>query len=483
MNPTDRVGFYAPMALHAGFTQSPGNVIYWGTQRLYRSTDTGQTWTGLGPSTDGFGQDLAPTTGRLSAIAAHPKLNNNISPPGEIVWVGTSNGLVQVTSNAGALESAVFTNVVKAPLPNRFVTDIALDPNNPQRAYVTYSGFNLSTPTAPGHVFRTDDLGGNWRDISGNLPDAPVTSIALDPFRADTVYIGSDLGVFQTTDGGATWTRLGNGMPRVATFMVRYQAATRSLIAATHGRGMFRLPLASAAATVSAASFNRSALAVEGIVSAFGAGLSTATAVAASLPLPRTLAGTTVTIRDAAGNEQQAPLFFVSPSQVNFQIPPGTAPGPIAVTITSGDGTVSTGSERAFAVAPSLFTANANGKGVPAAFVVRVRNNVQTQIPVAQFDSATNQFVPAEIDLGPEGDQVVLVLHGTGIRRRSALSAVRVAIGGTDSQTIYAGEAPGFVGLDQINAIIPRSLIGRDTVDVVLSVDGGTANTVTIKIK
>jgi uncharacterized protein (TIGR03437 family) len=410
-------------------------------------------------------------------------LDNTTSPPGEIVWVGTSNGLVQVTTNAGALSSAVFTNVVKAPLPNRFVTDIALDEGSPKRAYVTYSGFNISTPTAPGHVFVTDDLGGNWRDISGNLPDAPVTSIALDPFRAGTIYIGSDLGVFQTTDGGARWMRLSNGMPRVATFMVRYHAATRSLIAATHGRGMFRLPLASPTTTVSAASFNRSALAVEGIVSAFGTELSTATAVAASLPLPKTLAGTTVTIRDVAGNEQQAPLFFVSPSQVNFQIPPGTATGPIAATITNGVGAVSTGSERVFAVAPSVFTANSNGRGVPAAFAVRVRNNVQTQLPVARFDNATNQFEPAEIDLGPEGDQVVLVLHGTGIRRRTTLSAVRVAIGGTESQTIYAAEAPGFVGLDQVNAIIPRSLIGRDGVDVVLSVDGGTANTVRIKIK
>jgi uncharacterized protein (TIGR03437 family) len=483
MNPTDRVGFYAPMALHTGFTRSPGNVIYWGTHRLYRSTDTGQTWTGLGPSADAFGQDLAPNTGRLSAIAAHSRLDNTTSPPGEIVWVGTSNGLLQVTTNAGALESAVFTNVVKAPLPNRFVTDIALDEGSPKRAYVTYSGFNISTPTAPGHVFVTDDLGGNWRDISGNLPDAPVTSIALDPFRAGTIYIGSDLGVFQTTDGGARWMRLSNGMPRVATFMVRYHAATRSLIAATHGRGMFRLPLASPTTTVSAASFNRSALAVEGIVSAFGTELSTATAVAASLPLPKTLAGTTVTIRDVAGNEQQAPLFFVSPSQVNFQIPPGTATGPIAATITNGVGAVSTGSERVFAVAPSVFTANSNGRGVPAAFAVRVRNNVQTQLPVARFDNATNQFEPAEIDLGPEGDQVVLVLHGTGIRRRTTLSAVRVAIGGTESQTIYAAEAPGFVGLDQVNAIIPRSLIGRDNVDVVLSVDGVMANTVRIRIK
>jgi uncharacterized protein (TIGR03437 family) len=483
MNPTDRVGFYAPMALHTGFTEPPGNVIYWGTHRLYRSTDTGQTWIGLGPSADGFGQDLTNGTGRLSTIAAHPRLDNNASPPGEIVWVGTSNGLVQVTTNAGALASAVFTNVVKAPLPNRFVTDIAPDPDNPQRAYVVYSGFNVSTPNAPGHVFVTENLGGSWRDISGNLPDMPVTSIALDPYRANTIYIGADLGVFQTTDGGATWTRLGNGMPRVATFMLRYHAATRSLIAATHGRGMFRLPLAAAVTTVSAASFNAAALAVEGIVSAFGSGLAVTTASAASLPLPTTLAGTTVVIRDVAGREHRSPLFFVSPQQVNFQIPSETAPGPIAVTVSSGDGTISTGSERALAVAPSLFTANANGRGAPAAFAVRVRNGVQTQFAVTRFDSATNQFVPVEIDLGPEGDQVVLALYGSGIRRRASLSAVRVVIGGAEAQTLYAGEAPGFVGLDQVNAIIPRSLIGRGDAEVVLSIGAATANSVTIRIK
>ena len=87
----------------------------------------------------------------------------------------------------------------------------------------------------------------------GSVPDRAVdkgvevevaAQLAIDPFKANTFYIGTDIGVFQTTDGGTTWTRLGNGMPKVATFMVRYHEATRSLIAATHGRGIFRLPAA-----------------------------------------------------------------------------------------------------------------------------------------------------------------------------------------------------------------------------------------------
>src|SRR5262249_10271476 len=252
-----------------------------------------------GTSGDGFGTDLTKGNGKLSAITAHLKLDDSTNPPGEIVWIGTNDGNVQVTVNAGALAGATFTNVTKAPLPNRFVTDIALDPTDTKRAYVAYSGFNVSTQATPGHVFVTTDMGQTWSNISGDLPDVPVTSIAIDPLQAGTLYIGTDIGVFQTTDGGGTWIRLGNGMPRVASFMVRYQAATRSLVVATHGRGMFRLKLLQPAVTVSAASFERSALAVEGIASVFAADLADRTEVAGTIPLPTQLAGISVRISDS----------------------------------------------------------------------------------------------------------------------------------------------------------------------------------------
>lgn len=482
MNPNDRIRFYSAMNLHTGFPE-PNNVIYWGTQRVYRSADLGLNWTGLGPSSDGFGQDLSKGSGTVSAITAHPKLDTSTTPPGEIIWVGTSDGNVQVTTNAGRLGEASFANVTKAPLPNRFVTDIAVHPTNTNRAYVVYSGFNVGTPTMPGHVFVTDNQGSTWRDISGDLPDVPVTSIAVDPMIEGTLFIGTDIGVFQTTDGGATWVRLGNGMPRVASFMVRYHAASRSIVVATHGRGMFRLKLPAAATTVSAASFNRSALAVEGIVAAFGNNLATRTEVARSVPLPTELAGTSVRLTDSTGVERLAPLFFVSSGQVNYLMPAGLAPGGVSVTITNGSGEAAFGIETVRAVAPSLFTANSSGRGVPAGQAVRVRNGVQTFLPIAQFDNGSNQFVPAEIDLGPAGDQMVLVLYGCGLRRRSNLSNVRVTVGGIAVPADYAGEAPGFVGLDQLNTLLSRNLIGRGEVDVVVTVDGLVANTVRIRIK
>ncbi|MBI1763925.1 MAG: hypothetical protein HYR56_21075 [Acidobacteria bacterium] len=484
MHPDDRVGFYGPLAQHTGFT-TPGNVVYWGTHRLYRTADLGVTWTGLGPSADGFGQDLTnSTTGRLAAIAAQPKLDTSTTPPGEIVWTGSSNGIVMVTTDAGKLADATFTNVTKAPLPNRFVTAIGVDPNEPKRAYVAYSGFNVSTPTTLGHLFVTDDLGQSWRDISGDLPDVPVTAVEPDPTQAGTLYIGTDLGVFQTTDGGATWVRLGNGMPRVATFMVRYQKATRSLVVATHGRGIYRLKLAAPVVTVSSASFSREALAVEGIASAFGTGLATRSEAAQSIPLPTELAGTTVRLTDANGVEQLAPLFFVSPQQVNYQIPPNVAAGAVTVTITSGDNAVSFGIERVRNLAPALFTANANGRGVPAGYGVRLSGGVQSPVVISRLDPlALPPAQPEAIDLGPEGDQVVLVLFGTGLRRRPDLSGVDVTIGGVKVPAQYAGEVAGLVGLDQLNFGVPRSLIGKGEVDVMVNASGVTGNTVRVRIK
>jgi photosystem II stability/assembly factor-like uncharacterized protein len=247
INPNDRVSFYAPMALHTGFTGASGNVVYYGTHRLYRSADRGQTWIGIGPSADGFGTDLTRNLPNfpsyLTAISAHPQLNQNTNPPGEVVWVGTSDGNVQVTANAGATNSATWANVTKAPLPDRYVTDIALDPNNQLRTVVAFSGFNSSTPSTPGHVFLTTNGGGSWTDISGNLPDTPANTAVIDPARPNTYYVGTDIGVFQTTDGGATWVRMSDGMPKVPVFMLRYHAASQSLIAATHGRGVYRAQL------------------------------------------------------------------------------------------------------------------------------------------------------------------------------------------------------------------------------------------------
>ncbi|MEP7340770.1 MAG: hypothetical protein ABI977_23775 [Acidobacteriota bacterium] len=237
-------------------------------------------------------------------------------------------------------------------------------------------------------------------------------------------------------------------------------------------------------ASVSAASFAGTELTPEGITAAFGEKLATQTLSANDLPLPTQLAGTTVKVKDSGGMERSAPLFFVAPAQINYLIPSGTALGIATITVTSGDGTVSGGTATIAAVAPGLFTANASGQGVAAAVVLRVKENgAQSYEPVAQFDTAQNRFAPVPIDLGPETDQLFLILYGTGIRFRSSLATTSATIGGAISDVLYAGPVDGYAGLDQVNLHIPRSLAGHGVVNVALIVDGKTANTVTIQIK
>jgi len=234
-------------------------------------------------------------------------------------------------------------------------------------------------------------------------------------------------------------------------------------------------------ATVSAASFSGQTLAAESIVAAFGANLATSVVVNNALPLPTSLAGTTVSVRDSEGADRLAPLFFVSPQQINYLIPQGTALGTATITVTSGDGSLSIGAVNIAAIAPGLFAANANGQGVPAAVALRVKaDGAQIYEPVSRFDQAQNRFVAAPIDLGPAGEQVFLLLFGTGLRFNSGLGGVTCKLGGIDAPVLFAGAQGGLVGLDQVNLSLPRALAGRGEVDLVLTVDGQAANTVRV---
>ncbi len=233
---------------------------------------------------------------------------------------------------------------------------------------------------------------------------------------------------------------------------------------------------------VSAASFDGSVLATESIASAFGSNLTTRTEVATSQPLPTTLGGVTLKLKDSAGAERTAPLFFVSPGQVNFQVPPGTATGVASLTLTTSNGSIATGTMPIAEVAPSLFSASANGQGLAAAVALRIRNGQQSFELIARYDAAQNRIVAVPLDLGPETDQVFLILYGTGLRYRSGVSGVRVKLGGTDAPVLFAGVQNDFVGLDQVNIAVPRSLAGRGEVEISLTVDGKNANPVKITV-
>ncbi|MBP6822239.1 MAG: SBBP repeat-containing protein [Acidobacteria bacterium] len=241
-------------------------------------------------------------------------------------------------------------------------------------------------------------------------------------------------------------------------------------------------------ATVSAASFTSGSVAPEEIVATFGANLASGTEIASTTPLPTSLLGTSVKVKDHLNVELPAPLFFVSPGQINFQIPPGLATGKATITVTNAQNMTVGATVLIEKTAPGLFSANASGKEVAAAILLRVKlDGTQIFEPVAQFDSVKNKFVPLPIDFEPgagnAGDQLFLLLFGSGWKGRSAPEKVTVQIGGLNIPVLYAGAQGSFVGEDQINLQLPRALAGRGQQDIFLMVDGQLANSVTVTFK
>jgi uncharacterized protein (TIGR03437 family) len=282
----------------------------------------------------------------------------------------------------------------------------------------------------------------------------------------------------------------GSGRASLTTFLLNPGA--RGLTAFYPGDEKFNsatsTPLAlsvlRAVSNVSAADYRGGLLAPEQIIAAFGLNLATTTMAAATLPLPTLLGGTVIRVRDNAGTERLSPLFFVSPAQVNYLMPAGMVQGPAAVTILAGDGATSLAFVEIGIVAPGIFSADASGGGLASAQVLRVKaNGTQSFEPVARFDPVENKIVAVPVDFGPETDQLFLILYGTGMRFRSALSNVTVKIGGTDVEVLFLGAQPSFSGLDQVNLQLPRSLAGRGEVDLVMTVDGINANTVKVNFK
>jgi subtilisin-like proprotein convertase family protein len=209
----DRVAFYPP------FTGNGVNSnLYFGTYRLWVSTNRGDTWTAPGGATDLTNGG----NGTLSAIGV-ARSNTNV------IYTGSSDGRLSVSTNGGA--SWVNRS---AGLPNRHIKSIAVSATDANTAYVTVSGFDS------GHVFKTTNAGASWTDISGNLPNIPTNALLIDVNTPTTLYVGTDVGVFRSTTDGNVWETFNTGMPPVIVSELDMQ--TGGLIqAATYGRGAYQM--------------------------------------------------------------------------------------------------------------------------------------------------------------------------------------------------------------------------------------------------
>jgi uncharacterized protein (TIGR03437 family) len=225
------------------------------------------------------------------------------------------------------------------------------------------------------------------------------------------------------------------------------------------------------------------------IAAGFGSGFSATTLVATSQPLPTSLGGlngVAVSIKDSAGNIATAPLFMVSAGQINYLVPPNLASGAATVVVSTGPfGTNNTytGTLQIANVAPAIFTADGSGSGPPAAQVIRVSNGVSSfDPPPFMVGTSGTPGTPLPIKLSPSTDRIYLVLYGTGIQRH--VKPVTATIGGISVPVLYAGPQGTEAGLDQINlGPLPQSLSGQSSVNLVITVDGMTANTVILSFQ
>jgi hypothetical protein len=165
-------------------------------------------------------------------------------------WAATTTGRVFISKNVDADPASAVTwarlDSLAANDPNRFVSGIHVDPANANRAWVSYSGFDASTPATPGHVFEVTYNPGTgtatWVDRSYDLGDIPITDVARDDVNGD-LYAASDFGIFRLAAGTTSWTRAAPGMPNVEVTSLTMIAGARKMYIATHGLGAWLLNL------------------------------------------------------------------------------------------------------------------------------------------------------------------------------------------------------------------------------------------------
>jgi photosystem II stability/assembly factor-like uncharacterized protein len=229
---------------------SPNNprTVYVGSSHLFKSVDRGDTWRIISPDLTKNDPKTRNSTysGGLTKDATGAENYNTIytideSPVNSgIVWVGTDDGNVQVTSDGGANWTDVTGNI-RGIRSDFWVSRVEASPFDAATAYVTFDGHWVDD-TAP-YVFKTTDLGESWTDISGNLPrenpGSTVHTIVADFRNPNLLFVGTEFGVYVTTDGGDHWNKFMNGLPPVAVRDLVIHPRDADLVAGTHGRSIW----------------------------------------------------------------------------------------------------------------------------------------------------------------------------------------------------------------------------------------------------
>jgi uncharacterized protein (TIGR03437 family) len=423
------VGSTIPATQFIQVTNSNGGPLTW-------SAATNASWLSVAPASG-----TAPST--LSVLVSPASLG-----------AGTYTGTVQISAT-GASNSPVGVTVtltVAQAAPRLAVSPQALTFNYTLGSSAPATQGISITNTGGGTLSWTASSSTTWIGLSPASGTAPATlSVSVDPA---TFAAGTYTASVQITATGPTGSPASVGV----TLVVQAPAPVLTVALSTAGQV--------------------EPFAAQSIVTAYGTNLATGTATA-SLPLPTFLDGTTVTVTDSAGVARLASLFYVSPTQVDFEIPAGVATGTATVSIENQNRTTQTATIQIANISPGLFQLNAP-LGLVAAWVLPVISGTQQPLqPVYQV--ASGSVIPLPISLGPSTQQVYLEMYGTGIRNANS---VTVTVGGLGVPVLFVGAAPGYAGEDQVNiGPLPESLAGKGSVNILLTADGQAANTVNVTIQ
>ena len=210
------------------FNPKNSKTLYYGSNKVFRSFNRAASWSSFSPVLVGTWTSNT-SFGTVTAISVSPADTN-------IVYAGTDDGNVWVTKNNGQAWTKV-----SASLPVRWVTAVTTDPVKPNTAFVSYSGYRWHDNIK--QLYMTNDAGQTWQSIGGNLPDVPINDIIVDPKYSTTLFAATDVGVYYTRDLGVNWGLAGDKLPKAPILDLSLHMGTRTLVAATFGRGMYKLDL------------------------------------------------------------------------------------------------------------------------------------------------------------------------------------------------------------------------------------------------
>ena len=244
-NPADlkyRFNWTAPIAV----SRTDANEVYLGGSALFKSTDGGKTWTPISGDLTRNDKSKQPIAGGpiqhdISGAETYDTILAITLAPTDprVIWVGTDDGLVQVTRDGGKTWTDVAKNISGAPEWAR-VYQVGVSPFNAGTAYVTYDAHMLDNRGV--YVYRTDDYGATWTKITNGLPDnVPAHVVREDPNKRGFLVAGTDTGLYYSDDRGDHWQPLKSDFPTAAVYDLKFIKQSHDLVVATHGRGMFVL--------------------------------------------------------------------------------------------------------------------------------------------------------------------------------------------------------------------------------------------------